>query len=320
MDFGSISYAREGTEPQILALQPGVTTLGSSPDNDVVLQDAGIAAYHVRLVCTPTECWVMNIAVEQATFLNYVRMQSNARYPLQDGDLIRVGAFFVRYSQAEQPSEERIRLPQRRPAVLPPEIAGRLSEVGVAPRRTRLPARRLAGNLPPATPSVYVGERRSSSYLEALPPIYHDNDFLGRMLLIFEHILEPLDQQIGDLAFYFDPRTAPAALLPWLASWLDLVLNENWPLERRRALILAAAELYRWRGTRQGLVNYLRIYTGVTPTIIEPATSNDLPDHVFKVQLTLPKDSPIDQRYINMIIETEKPAHTACVVEIIEAP
>ena len=60
-------------------------------------------------------------------------------------------------------------------------------------------------------------------------------------------ILEPLERTIDEIHHYFDPRLTPEAMLPWLATWVDLVLNEKWPLERRRALVRRAADLYRWQ-------------------------------------------------------------------------
>jgi P2-related tail formation protein len=48
-----------------------------------------------------------------------------------------------------------------------------------------------------------------------------------------------------------------------------LVLDETWPVEKRRRLIREALELYRWRGTIRGLRSFVEIYTGLTPEIVE---------------------------------------------------
>ena len=160
------------------------------------------------------------------------------------------------------------------------------------------------------------------SDLQYLPPSFHEDEFLGRFLLIFESILDPIERTIDNIDLYFDPRLAPEPLLPWLASWFDLVLNEKWPIERRRALVHAAADLYRWRGTRRGLSEYLRIYTGVEPTIIEPGQeqrsngSSSLPAHVFRVVLEVPDPRLVERDLVEAIIEAEKPAHTAYILEL----
>lgn len=160
----------------------------------------------------------------------------------------------------------------------------------------------------------------AEDYLALLPPIYHDDSFMRRFLLIFKASLDPLDRQIAQIYHYFDPRTAPEHLLPWLAAWVDLVLDERWPEARRRELIGAASVLYRWRGTRRGLSDYLRIYTGVTPRIVEQGQERrgeaPLPPHTFRVIVETPDLTGIDRALVERIIEQEKPAHADYQLEL----
>jgi len=165
-----------------------------------------------------------------------------------------------------------------------------------------------------------------SSYLEHLPAIYRDDEFMGQFLLIFESIMKPLENTIGNLNLYFDPLLTPEPLLPWLSSWLDLALDPNWPIEKRRELVKHCVELYRWRGTRRGLSEYLRIYTGTVPEISEHVLGMRLDHetklgidtklgssgagHHFTVTLALKEDEAISTETINAIIEAQKPAHT----------
>lgn len=169
-----------------------------------------------------------------------------------------------------------------------------------------------------------------SSYLEYLPAIYRDDKFVGQFLLIFEGILKPIENTVDNLPAYFDPLMVPEPLLPWLASWAALTLDPTWPLERRRELVRRAAELYRWRGTRRGLSEYLKIYTGTTPEISEyipgmrlgPETKlgiNTLlgssgEGHHFTVTLELDETSNLD--IVRAIIEAQKPAHTAYSLQV----
>jgi phage tail-like protein len=174
--------------------------------------------------------------------------------------------------------------------------------------------------------------RRRSSYTKYLPAIYADSDFMGRFLMIFESILGPIESQIDNIAYYFDPRTTPEELLPWLASWVNMVLDESWPLERRRALVRSAVQLYQWRGTRRGMREYLRVYTGVEPVIEE--NTGGLPlgantrlglntvlgsgtHHTFSVTLEVDDPDSINVSHVKAIIEIEKPAHTAYVLNIV---
>jgi phage tail-like protein len=184
-------------------------------------------------------------------------------------------------------------------------------------------------------------------YLRYLPSIYQDDELMGRLLMLFESFLAPVDSQVDNLSFYFDPQMAPPEFLPWLASWINLVLDDRWPERKRRQLLSSAARLYRMRGTRQGLEEYLKIYSGEKPEIVEHRAHNfrlgrearlgpsvalgiHNEPHTFTVTLPPPlepaardgEDREISdgrwqsarrrrwQSQIEAIIDAEKPAHT----------
>ncbi len=157
-------------------------------------------------------------------------------------------------------------------------------------------------------------EAAHSRLLNYLPGILSDDPFLEGFLRIFESILDPLDRQLGQLHVYFDPRLTPPEFLPWLGTWVDLVLDENWPEARRRELILRTADLYRRRGTALALRDFLEVYTGFSPTIIEE--SDDPEPFHFTVVLPVPHPEQIDRERVERIIEAEKPAHTTYTLRI----
>lgn len=153
-------------------------------------------------------------------------------------------------------------------------------------------------------------EKIQSTYLQYLPAIYQEEEFLGHFLMIFEEALSPVEQILENIHLYFDPMMAPEGFLPWLAAWIDLVLDENWPIQKRRQLIKAGVELYRWRGTKRGLWEYLKIYTGVDPEIIEHFDEKDGGPYHFTVVIRVPEPKPLDERLVRRVIYAEKPAHT----------
>jgi phage tail-like protein len=172
-----------------------------------------------------------------------------------------------------------------------------------------------------------------SKYLKYLPGLYCEDEFMGRFLKIFENIITPIEQVIDHVQVYFDPDLAPEDLLPWLASWVDLVLDEEWAVEKRRRLIGSAVELYQWRGTRRGLREYLNIYTGVEPEITEhiggfrlgeqsslgwSTVLGEGQDHCFTVTLELDDPSAVDLDKVRAIIEAEKPAHAAYNLKVVK--
>jgi phage tail-like protein len=111
------------------------------------------------------------------------------------------------------------------------------------------------------------------SYLRYLPAIYQENstskDFLERFLSLFETVFYDLETDISGVFRYFDSGTTPESFLTWLASWLNLALEEEWPEEKRRELIEKASMIYKLKGTPSGIEALVKIYTGKTPLIIE---------------------------------------------------
>ena len=321
MDYGTLTYTQlgNGILPQEWYLRLGSMTMGSGSENDVQLPDPAVSRFHARFLATAEGCWVTDMSSAMGTFLNQVRLMPNIRHPLRDGDTIKIGSWTVRYNSPGPPAGEVVALPMGTseglrplPQVLPPEVAAKLPQLAT-PIQPAPVVQRLRGNVLQRVRRTMPGTQDVSSYLQYLPPLYHDDDFMGRFLMIFESILDPVERTIDSINYYFDPRLVPEALLPWLASWVDVVLNEKWPIERRRELVSRAADLYRWRGTRRGLSEYLRIYTGVEPTIEEPGTeargSAELPDYVFRVTLEVDDPDVIERDLVQTIIEAEKPAY-----------
>ena len=172
-----------------------------------------------------------------------------------------------------------------------------------------------------------------SSYLKYLPSIYSESEFLGRFLLIFESVLGPIEGIVNNLAYYLDPNTSPEELLPWLASWMRVGLDHNMPVERQREMVKSAAFLFEWRGTRRGLREYLRLFTGVAPKITEDFGGFALGEgsqlgrttvigggnpHAFTVTFEVADPSSINMTQVENIIESEKPAHTSYTLRVVQ--
>jgi hypothetical protein len=194
-----------------------------------------------------------------------------------------------------------------------------------------------------------IDETTLSRYLDDLPAIYRQQaagahpDFLGRLLLAFEHVLTGVgDPQTpgleelldgiagadGDLLLagahrYFIPgpeapaeERAPAEFLEWLSSWAALTLREDWREAERRRILAEIVPAYRRRGTPDGLKQILAAFTGVLPSTItiieEDEDGGDWPPHYFQVRVKVPSilDLARWRGVLEPIIDLEKPAHT----------
>ena len=111
-------------------------------------------------------------------------------------------------------------------------------------------------------------------YLSYLPVIYRqpaaDVDFLRRFLALFKGIFDDIEDEMDALPRYFNPQSAPADALPWLASWLAVDLDQGEPVARIRATIASAFRRYQWRGTVEGLKLALLEDAGVHASIAQP--------------------------------------------------
>ncbi len=139
---------------------------------------------------------------------------------------------------------------------------------------------------------IYTGEKvmlgiSRESYIKWLPSMYQRPDINGRnflrdLLWIVQHMFGSIDETLDQVHNYFDPYEAPEKFLPWLASWSAMVLDEDWPVAKKRRLIRKAIELYRVRGTVKGLKLFLGMFTGAEPSVRE----NEWPFRGWRIGVT----------------------------------
>lgn len=216
-----------------------------------------------------------------------------------------------------------------------------------------------------------MNNQETSNYVQYLPRIYHKgNDetyeeyFLGRFLKAFEQILTGsfekkdivgIESLLDNFEQYLNPSQTPPQFLKWLAGWVALDLEESvefygdsdkeqkdlsptqiLPLDKARStinreLIGKMVQLYKKRGTTQGLLEYLQLYAGdeTTITINEYEETprigeqrgigvNTMVGYASPTFFTANTMIPIHSRtmlqkkvqLINKIIENEKPFYT----------
>ena len=177
--------------------------------------------------------------------------------------------------------------------------------------------------------------RPQSTYTTFLPTVYQEVDYIHRFIGIFEQAFDPIVNSFTSMWAHLDPLTAPQALLPFLAHWVDWPIDIELDLTYQRRLIRRAVEIYKYRGTRKGLRFYLHLYTGLpldehidseedkSIGITEPFGQGCLfgiahigedaiigggkPYH-FDVRLRAQANKPIDEQLVRRIIDREKPA------------
>jgi phage tail-like protein len=171
-----------------------------------------------------------------------------------------------------------------------------------------------------------------SQLLNYLPRMFRgpEHELLGRFLLIFQRMIEPIERTIDNRAYYLNPAVAPAPFLHWLAAWLDLAAIDELDEGRLRLLIARAVELYRWKGTRRGMRDELELRTGARALVVEHFDGLRLGQDAalgVNTQLGQPRDSTVivtlvwphspdleEQRRADELVGEIKPAHVGHVV------
>ncbi len=192
-----------------------------------------------------------------------------------------------------------------------------------------------------------------SSYLQYLPAVLQQGDFLGKFLLAFEAVLsgvgQPellpegqrtllgLEQILDSFPELVDPQKEPtqegAEFLPWLSQWVATSLRDDWSTETKRKFISQIVSLYRKRGTRKGLEEVLALSgdkvrvvdfnDGAGDTKEKQAFPGEKPPHFFGIILTVHQRDAVllarTARRVRAIADREKPAHTVYAL-LIEYP
>lgn len=85
-----------GIDPIVLG--PGVTTIGRSEENDIIIEDHQVSRYHARIECAGGVCTVEDLQSSNGSFLNGNRV---SRAVLTSGDRLRVGSLEMTYRAPE---------------------------------------------------------------------------------------------------------------------------------------------------------------------------------------------------------------------------
>lgn len=280
--------------------------------------------------------------------------QGNGSAPADDGEGLALGA------KRRESALERLKKALAERELPAPKLEGYslhkarkiLALTGVAPERLRVrltdhyaPRGTVVAQRPAPGAMVDLEDEAQrievtvadASIVDYLPQLYQRSDITGRsfirnFLWVFQHLQFQTDSRLRHLEHYFDPHECPADFLEYLASWVALTLESDWPETKKRSLIKKAVELYHLRGTPRGLRVYLRIFTGVNPEILENVWPYDgcvvgqsftvgvdtvvmhevNRAHTFVVKIPLPIEQ-VDAATIlriHRIIEQEKPVHT----------
>jgi phage tail-like protein len=166
--------------------------------------------------------------------------------------------------------------------------------------------------------------------VERLPGMLQGDPFTRAFTAGLDDVWAAALVALDNVHAYLDPRTAPQDFVVWLASWVGVVLDENWPEHRQRELVAKAVDLYRWRGTARGIRALVAVYAGVEPEIDdsggvdwslspgEPAPGE--PRAQVTIRLRVAEPERIDTERLGVLVADAVPAHVAYRIDVAAVP
>jgi phage tail-like protein len=162
-----------------------------------------------------------------------------------------------------------------------------------------------------------------------LPAILQEDEFLQRFLPAFDDAVAPVYAVLDNLAAYITPSYAPSDFVDWLAGWVDIAVDEEWPEAQRRRIIADAAALHRRAGTVGGIRDAVHLAAG-PDAVVELVESGgatwsaspggSLPgavDAAVRISITVPDgDEPSIRRRLERVAAGVVPAHLPVVLTV----
>lgn len=179
------------------------------------------------------------------------------------------------------------------------------------------------------TRGLVTGLAIPRALIATLPGLYQEDELAASLTRTFDDVIAPIMSTLDNLDSYLDPALTPEDFLDWLAGWVGLLPDETWPIERRRALVAVAADLYRNRGTAAGLSMHVRLLTAGEVEVVDSGGSvwsttagTAAPgdgSYSVTVKVKPPKKGGVDRARIEALVSAAKPAHVTHQVEIAQS-
>lgn len=161
-----------------------------------------------------------------------------------------------------------------------------------------------------------------------LPGIYQAHDFTERFCGSLDDVLSPVVSTLDNLPAYLDVATAPDDLLPWLSYWIGMPIDDRLTAARRREVLQSASRLHGWQGTRRGLELAVESVFGFRTVVQETGGASwsldaaaplpGVPHEALVVELHVPTGQVVDQRRLETLVTSLKPAHVVHRVVVVE--
>jgi len=171
-----------------------------------------------------------------------------------------------------------------------------------------------------------VGLASPHPLVPTLPGLYQEQVFIENFVGALDDVLAPVLSALDNLPAYLDVATTPDDLLPWLACWLGMSLDPGQSADRQREVLRLASRLHGLQGTARGIELAVEAVFGVEATVQETGAAawslqDDAPlpgepFQAFVVQVSAPAGQELDERRLDALVASMKPAHVVHRVQV----
>jgi phage tail-like protein len=164
-------------------------------------------------------------------------------------------------------------------------------------------------------PSGQLRPKRDPNWmLNQLPVQMVAHDFFRRFVSIFQELGATLLDDADNVDHILDVTVAPPEMVRWLGSWIAAQpVDADLPVDLQRRMVASAARLLTWRGTAQGLTEYLELLSGGPATVEEGGgvwRTGEAPGDTAWVRLRVAGTGQLSREELVERVRDEVPAHT----------
>lgn len=164
----------------------------------------------------------------------------------------------------------------------------------------------------------------SKSFINFLPLIYHDKDFLKKYLFGLQTSMIPINTKITNINEEFTAQNSH--YIDWLSSWFGITYGDIIDEKAKRRVVANAVELYQTRGTKEYYKKLIKSLVNIDIEIDDNIYSKLNRDKSTKKQRAFtviikdkissnPKEESRIYSIIKNVFEKEKPVNTKLYID-----
>lgn len=163
---------------------------------------------------------------------------------------------------------------------------------------------------------------------ETLPSMLRADAFARELCAALDEVLAPVLLSLDSFPAYLDVGTTPDDMLPWLAQWVALEVDQAQELDGQRELLRTARDMHALRGTKHGIELAVNAALGVEVEVTESGGSSwsdraaaDLPGEPVPAIVVTVRPGPnqeVDIDHLEAVVRAVRPGHVRYEVEVVE--